>query len=200
MKKKLIIFITFLLLSNFCFAGIVVQSGLSPLGYDIRYEEDCFNVTNPKDFSTEFLAAIHSLNSSLMWEFNSNDIEKPFHFMTGAEFSFSTPGLITITIPTIFEFTLLNMTTYPADISIDLYFENAANEVRYIKYQLSKNALKRLNIVGEEVDGDAVYFNWLSLKGQGIPENARFSVRFMSDKPIVVSHEKHKAAYVSPVV
>lgn len=98
-----------------------------------------------------------------------------------------------------FEFTLLNMTTYPADISIDLYFENAANEVRYIKYQLSKNALKRLNIVGEEVDGDAVYFNWLSLKGQGIPENARFSVRFMSDKPIVVSHEKHKAAYVSPV-
>lgn len=108
MKKKLIIFITFLLLSNFCFAGIVVQSGLSPLGYDIRYEEDCFNVTNPKDFSTEFFAAIHSLNSSLMWEFNSNDIEKPFHFMTGAEFSFSTPGLITITIPTIFEFTLLN--------------------------------------------------------------------------------------------
>ena len=102
MKKKLIIFITFLLLSNFCFAGIVVQSGLSPLGYDIRYEEDCFNVTNPKDFSTEFLSEIHSLNSSLMWEFNSNDIEKPFHFMTGAEMSFSTPGLITITIPTIF--------------------------------------------------------------------------------------------------
>ena len=97
------------------------------------------------------------------------------------------------------EFTLLNMTTYPADISIDLYFENAADEVRYIKYQLSKNSLKRLNIVGEEVDGDAVYFNWLSLKGQGIPENARFAVRFMSSQHIVVSHEKHKAAYVSPV-
>ena len=71
--------------------------------------------------------------------------------------------------------------------------------MRYIKYQLSKNSLKRLNIVGEEVDGDAVYFNWLSRKGQGIPENARFAVRFMSDKPIVVTHEKHKAAYVSPV-
>ena len=41
-------------------------------------------------------------------KYNSNDIEKPFHFMTGAELSFSTPGLITITIPTIFEFTLLN--------------------------------------------------------------------------------------------
>ena len=108
MKKKLIIFMSFLLLNNLCFAGIVVQNGISPLGYDIRYNENCFDVNKPKDLYTEFFTELHSFNGSVMWEFNSKDIEKPFHFMTGAEFSFSTPGLLTFTIPTVFEFTLLN--------------------------------------------------------------------------------------------
>ena len=98
-----------------------------------------------------------------------------------------------------FVFTLLNMTNYPSNVSIDLYFDTNESEIRHIKYPLPRNAFKRVNIIGEEVDSEAVYFNWLSLKTQGIPENARFSVRFTSDIPIVVSHEKHKAAYVSPV-
>ena len=99
-----------------------------------------------------------------------------------------------------FEFTVLNMTNYSSNVSIDLCFEDKSKEVRYIRYEAKANSLKKISIIGEDVDGDTVYFNWLSLKEQGIPENARFAVRFTSDLPIVVSHEKHKAAYVSHVV
>ena len=51
------------------------------------------------------------------------------------------------------------------------------------------------HITGDEVDRDAVYFNWLSLAKNGIPENVPFAVRFRSDRPIVVTHKTHRAAY-----
>lgn len=107
MKKKILIVLSLCLLSNFCFAGIVVQNGIIPLGYDIRYDEDCFRVDNPKEFSCDFIMELASLNGSLMWEFNSKNTETPFHFMTGIELGFSHPGFFSMTFPMVFEFTLV---------------------------------------------------------------------------------------------
>ena len=39
--------------------------------------------------------------------------------------------------------------------------------------------------------------DWLSLKKRGVPENADFAVRFLSDVPIVVSHPDHTPAYTA---
>lgn len=96
-----------------------------------------------------------------------------------------------------FVFTLINSTNSTATLSIDLLFEDRTRGVRYIKTEVGGNRIRRVNIVGEEVDGDAVYFNWLSLKALGVPEDALFAVRFMSNVPIVVSHKTHTPAYHS---
>ncbi|MBQ8849824.1 MAG: hypothetical protein IJ011_05815 [Clostridia bacterium] len=96
-----------------------------------------------------------------------------------------------------FEFTLLNMTHIKPTVWIELYFEDKSKCVRHIKTELSALSMKRMSIIGEDVDADALYFNWLSLKKQGIPENAPFSARFTCDTPIVVSHKTHKASYHS---
>ena len=107
MKKKILIVLSLCLLSNFCFAGIVVQNGIIPLGYDITYDEDCFRVDNEKDFSCDFLMELLSLNGGFLWEFNSKNTETPFHFMTGIELGFSRHGFFSMTFPMVFEFTLV---------------------------------------------------------------------------------------------
>ena len=96
-----------------------------------------------------------------------------------------------------FVFTLVNSTNANATVSIDLLFEDRTRGVRYIKTEVGGNRIRRVNIIGKEVNGDAVYFNWLSLKDLGVPENVPFAVRFMSDNPIVVSHKTHAPAYHS---
>ena len=96
-----------------------------------------------------------------------------------------------------FVFTLLNMTHATADVTIELYFESSKQMVRSIKATAAPLVFKRLNIVGEDVDGDFEYFDWLSLKKRGVPENVPFAVRFISDVPIVISHQYHKAVYTS---
>lgn len=96
-----------------------------------------------------------------------------------------------------FVFTIMNMTHAAADVTIELYFEHSSQMVRSIKASAAPLVVKRLNIVGEEVDGDYEYFDWLSLKKRGVPENAPFAVRFLSDVPIVISHPDHSAVYVA---
>lgn len=98
-----------------------------------------------------------------------------------------------------FEFTLLNMTAAKATVWIELFFESSAQKIRNIKAEVPSGCIRKINIVGEDVDGDALYFNWLSLKEQGIPEDVPFAVRFMSDIPIVVSHQKHEVSYRTSV-
>lgn len=99
--------------------------------------------------------------------------------------------------PEDFEFSFLNMTHMSPVVWIELFFESKDNCIRHIKATAPPLAMTKLSIVSEAVDPDALYFNWLSLKKQGIPENADFSVRFISDTPIVVSHKKHQATYTS---
>ena len=89
------------------------------------------------------------------------------------------------------------MTHATADVTIELYFESSKQMVRSIKAPAAPLVFKRLNIVGEDVDGDFEYFDWLSLKKRGVPENADFAVRFLSDVPIVISHPDHTAAYTA---
>ena len=96
-----------------------------------------------------------------------------------------------------FVFSLLNMTHATADVTIELYFESSKQMVRSIKATAAPLVIKKLNIVGDEVNGDYEYFDWLSLKKRGVPENAPFAVRFISDVPIVISHPDHTAAYTA---
>ena len=94
-------------------------------------------------------------------------------------------------------FTLINMTHQAADVTIELYFDDSWRMVRSIKATAAPLVVKKLNIVGEEDNGDFEYFDWLSLKKRGVPENADFAVRFMSDVPIVISHPDHSAVYTA---
>lgn len=97
-----------------------------------------------------------------------------------------------------FRFTLLNTTNFKTTVWIELFFEDPAKNTRFIKAVIPALSMRNISIVGEDVDPDALPFNWLSLKLQGIPENAPFSARFLSDVPIVVSHKNHRASYSSP--
>ncbi len=99
-----------------------------------------------------------------------------------------------------FRFTLLNTSNFAAEVQIELFFETKKQQIRYIKTKVDAGALRRVNIIGEDVDSESLYFNWLSLKTQGIPENVPFAARFMCDVPIVVSHPDHTAAYRSSVL
>ena len=97
--------------------------------------------------------------------------------------------------PQDFVFTLLNTTNFDASVWIELYFERRAQTVQGIRAVVPSMSVKPLCITGDEVDRDAVYFNWLSLAKNGIPENVPFAVRFRSDRPIVITHKTHRAAY-----
>ena len=94
-----------------------------------------------------------------------------------------------------FEYSVLNMTHSAARVWVEIYYEGAADIIRYITINLSPMTYKNVNIVGEEADGDALFFNWMSLKSKGVPENKNFAVRFLSDMEIVVKHKIHKEAY-----
>jgi len=97
-----------------------------------------------------------------------------------------------------FHITLINSTNRNALVYVDLLFEDEDKEVRYLKTKVQSNSIRRVNLLGPEMDGDALHFNWLSLKEQGVPENAPFAARFLSDVPLVVSHKDHTAAYHAP--
>ena len=97
--------------------------------------------------------------------------------------------------PQDFVFTLLNTTNFDAAVWIEMYFERRAQTVQGIRAVVPSMSVRQCNITGDEVDRDAVYFNWLSLAKNGIPENVPFAVRFRSDRPIVVTHKTHRAAY-----
>lgn len=99
--------------------------------------------------------------------------------------------------PEDFMFTLLNTTHSPITVWVELFFENRESNLRYIKVEFDPRTMKKICIIGDEVDADAVYYNWMSLKEHGVPEDATFAVRFLCDTPIVVSHKNHAPTYYS---
>ncbi len=95
-------------------------------------------------------------------------------------------------------FTILNMTNANAEVMMDIYFEDNARNLRFIQAIVKGQSMRRVHIFQEgDVNADAVYFNWMSLKEHGVPENALFSVRFVSNIPVIVSNKNHTAAYHS---
>ena len=121
-------------------------------------------------------------------------------YLSGLDDCGSTAWIFTdlhTSVPSDFEFTILNTTNSTVTVWIELFFEDPKQKIRSIKAKVNPTSLKRLSIVGDEVDPDALHFNWLSLKAQGIPENVPFAVRFKSSAPTVISHPNHSASYRS---
>ena len=95
-----------------------------------------------------------------------------------------------------FVFTFLNMTSAAAEINAELFYEAPESRVRFIKIAVSPARLRTLSIIDpDSVESESLYFNWMSLKKVGIPENMPFAVRFISSVPVVISHKKHKETY-----
>ncbi len=92
-------------------------------------------------------------------------------------------------------FTALNITYVAANVRIELYFEEKPMANRNIMTQVKGACVRPLCIGGEETFGKGAEL----LKERGLPENASFAVRFLSDVPIVVSHPDHAPAYRSSV-
>ena len=94
-------------------------------------------------------------------------------------------------------FRILNTTHAPANLNIELFFENRERNIRYIQAKISPLSYKELSVIGDKVESENLYFNWMSLKQRGIPENADFAIRFISDIPLVISHKSHTETYRS---
>ena len=92
------------------------------------------------------------------------------------------------------------MTNFNTKVEIELFFENSAFDLRYIEADIPRISFKTLSIIGSEVNGDSRFFNWMSLKELGVPENANFAVRFIAKSPVVISHKDYNPAYISPIV
>ena len=99
-----------------------------------------------------------------------------------------------------FLFTFLNTTYFDAKVDIELFFRDKSQVVRFIKATAPRLVIKTISIVGEDVDGDALYINFNSLKSLGVPDNADFAVRFISDIPIVISNKNRLPAYISKCI
>ena len=99
-----------------------------------------------------------------------------------------------------FVFSVFNGNYYNAQIYIELYFENMQKKRVKIQNQCLRLGVFRLNcLLGPEEDPsrfDEPDF----LEKLDIPENTYFTVRFISDLPIVVTHRDHAPAYRSTVV
>lgn len=97
-----------------------------------------------------------------------------------------------------FVFTILNMAVVTANVCMELFFENSNQNVNGIQAKIPAKTFRRLCIVdANDVNPDAVYFNWMTLATRGVPENVPFAVRFISDTPVVISHKTHTPAYRS---
>lgn len=97
-----------------------------------------------------------------------------------------------------FAFSFFNGNNLQAEIMIDIYFDVPKRNLSYIKATVPGRSYRKLCIIDEsDVLTNAVYFNWEKLEEKGIPENASFAVRFVSDRPVVISHKRHQAAFTS---
>ena len=92
------------------------------------------------------------------------------------------------------DFTFINTSGKPAVIYADLLFEAPHKAVKSLKIVTSGNRSKINLFNPDDADPNALFFNRQSLMLIGLPEVSEFSVRFMSDRPIVVTGP-NKAVY-----
>lgn len=99
-----------------------------------------------------------------------------------------------------FIFSVLNMTYINAELSVELYFEGMQKKLVRVHTQGPRMGLLRVHCAlnsGED-DSGVEFPDFFEKKG--IPMNTPFAVRFVSNIPVVISHNKHLAAYHSTVV
>lgn len=90
-----------------------------------------------------------------------------------------------------FWFSFLNTTYLPAKVTAELYFENMEKQTLRVTFPCPRLGVYRLHCLQQDPKNPAV---------PELPKNKPFTVRFLSDIPIVVSHENHTAAYHSSVI
>ncbi|MBQ8431688.1 MAG: hypothetical protein IJX28_02285 [Clostridia bacterium] len=99
--------------------------------------------------------------------------------------------------PEDFQFRFVNMTNTPTRVWIELFFEEKANRINSIEIELPPLSLSNINITDQAVNRDPGTYNACSLQRRGIPENQPFAVRFLGERPFVVSHKTHTPDYHS---
>lgn len=97
-----------------------------------------------------------------------------------------------------FEFSILNTTHLPQTVEIELFFEERAHNIFFIRTDAPACTLRQLSIIDPKaVSSEEVSFNPDSLQSKKIPENALFAARFICKEPIIISHKEHKETYHS---
>ena len=92
-----------------------------------------------------------------------------------------------------FEFSVLNTTYYPADIAVELYFENMQRKILWHNVTGPRLGVFRVGCMPpKEEDPEQLW--------QQLPKNTYFAVRFTSNLPVVISHRNHQPAYRSSVI
>ncbi len=94
-------------------------------------------------------------------------------------------------------FTVLNTTVLPTTVRIELFFEDKSHLIKSLRVDVKGSTIKRFNILGDEVEDFSKWFSGASLRKKGLPGNASFAARFLSDTPVIVSNAKHQPTYRS---
>ena len=90
--------------------------------------------------------------------------------------------------PEDFVFTLINTLIPTASVRIDLYFEQKVHSIRNVQTEVTGSRMKVINLKDE-----LAQFNATTHTPGFFPEDVPFAVRFLSDLPVVIAHEKHRA-------
>ena len=99
-----------------------------------------------------------------------------------------------------FFFSVFNGTYYNAQLQVELFFENMQKKIVKVQNQGLRLGVFRLNCLLHPEDDQEKFDAPDFLAQMGIPENTYFTVRFISNLPIVVSHRDHAPAYRSSIV
>ena len=99
-----------------------------------------------------------------------------------------------------FIFSVFNGTYYNAQLQVELFFENMQKKLVTIQNQGLRLGVFRLNCLLHPEEDQARFEEPDFLEKLGIPENTYFTVRIISNLPIVVSHRDHAPAYHSSIV
>ena len=99
-----------------------------------------------------------------------------------------------------FWFSVLNTTYLPARITAELYFEDMEKKILRATFPGPRLGVYRLHCLlpSQETLTEADISTFLS--DHGIPGNTNFSVRFLSDIPVVISHRDHAPSYRSSII
>ena len=99
-----------------------------------------------------------------------------------------------------FWFSFLNTTYLPAQITAELYFVNEEKNIRRFSFTGPRLGVYLLHFLLPNREDPAPEDPSVFLAQLGIPENTPFTVRFLSDLPVVVSHKNHMPVYHSSVI